>query len=224
MTALLLDAYGTLFDVHAVAGPAEKLFPGSGAALAALWRERQIDYTRLRSLAGRYRDFRAVTGDALDFSADALGLGLDAAGREQLLSAYERLPAFADVGPALATLISGGTRCGILSNGTPKMLEALLGAAGLGSLLWPVLSVDAVQKFKPAPETYALGPIALGVPAAEIVFVSSNGWDVAGAAWSGYTTFWVNRGGRPAERLGVTATATGRSLDDLVRWLAARSP
>lgn len=218
--AILFDVYGTLLDVHGVAATGERLFPGQGAALSALWRTRQIDYTRLRTLSGRYADFARVTADALDYALEALGLAADAAARQQLVAAYETLPAFADAGPALAGLKAGGVRLGVLSNGTPHMLSEGLGAVGLLGLFEQVLSVEAAQAYKTSPAAYRLGPAALGLPAAQIGFVSSNGWDIAGAGWFGFRTFWVNRRGEPPERLGIAPEATGASLADLAAWAA----
>ena len=218
MRALLFDVYGTLVDVHGIAAAADALFPGRGAALSALWRTRQIDYTRLRTLSDRHADFEVVTADALDFAAEKLGLPLTSASRAELLERYLTLPAFPDAAPALATLKTGGLRLGVLSNGTPRMLEQALGAAGIRDLLDHELSVEAAGRFKTAPEAYRLGPEALGLPAGAIGFVSSNGWDVAGAGWFGYATFWVNRTNEPRERLGIAPMGTGRTLHDLVAW------
>lgn len=218
--AVLFDVYGTLLDVNGIAAEAETMFPGYGSALSDLWRTRQIDYTRLRTLSGRHADFAAVTADALDFAADFLGLPLRPAGRERLLSAYAALPAFADAQPALATLGSLGLPLGVLSNGTAPMLEAALGAAGLRPSFRHVLSVEAARKFKTAPEAYGLGPAALGLAAGEIAFVSANGWDAAGAAWFGYSAFWVNRSGAPRERLDAPLAGEGRTLGDLPPFIA----
>jgi 2-haloacid dehalogenase len=219
--AILFDAYGTLLDVAATAEAAEALFPGYGRALSGLWRDKQLAYSWLRTLGGRHADFAAVTADALDHAAASLGLALAPAAREGLIGQYRRLPAFPDVRPALNALGARGVPLAVLSNGTPEMLEAALGAAGLGELLAGVLSIEAAGRYKPAPEAYALGPRRFGAAAHEMLFVSSNGWDIAGAGWFGYRTFWVNRTGQPAERLGATPTATGSELGELVRWLEA---
>lgn len=219
--AIIFDAYGTLLDVHGVAAAAEALFPGRGQALSGLWRDKQLAYSWIRTLAGRHADFARLTADALDHAAEALGLRLAAEGRAGLLAAYRGLPAFSDVAPALAALAEAGLPLGVLSNGTPEMLEAALGAAGLRDRFAAILSIEAVQRYKTAPEAYALGPARFGVAAGELLFVSSNGWDVAGAGWFGYRTFWVNRAGLPRERLGSPPDGTGRSLADLVTALAA---
>ncbi|MDE2048910.1 MAG: haloacid dehalogenase type II, partial [Betaproteobacteria bacterium] len=175
--AVLFDAYGTLFDVYSVAALAGTLFPGQGDALAALWRDKQIDYTRLLTLSGRYLPFWDVTRNALRYACKRLGLSLDAAQEAQLMQAYRTLQAFPEAKPLLEQLRGRDLRTGILSNGDPPMLDAAVRSAGLDGLIDPLLSVDAVGKFKTAPEAYALGPAALGLPAASILFVSSNCWD-----------------------------------------------
>lgn len=220
---IAFDAYGTLFDVYSVVALAEEIFPGDGKALAELWRDRQIEYTRIRTLCGQYADFWTVTGDALDFTCDRLALDLTPRDRDRLMAQYERLPAFPENLHALQELQRLGVRLGILSNGTPWMIANAVAAAGMDGLFDHILSVDSVRKFKTAPEVYQLGPDAFGCSAAEILFVSSNGWDVCGATWFGYTTFWVNRADAPLERLGVRPTAEGHTLDDVVAFARTRS-
>jgi 2-haloacid dehalogenase len=217
--ALLFDVYGTLLDVYGLTDALEALAPGQGAALSALWRQRQIDYTRLRTLSDRYAPFDQLTADGLDFAAEKLGVHLTAPQRAELLRAYDTLPAHADAAPALVALGGRGLHLGALSNGSPQMLATALGAAGLSAHLPTVLSVEAVRAYKTASAAYQLGPEALGLPAGEIGFVSSNAWDAAGATWFGYRVFWVNRAPEPMERLGVTPEAEGRSLADVVRWV-----
>lgn len=220
--AVVFDAYGTLFDVYSVGVLAEQLFPGKGEALTRMWRDRQIDYTRLRTLSNRYEPFDVVTRDALRWTAQALGLALSDEAENRLMQQYARLTAHADALDALQALKRMGQPMAILSNGTPAMLEAAIRHAGMSGLFDPVLSVDAVQQYKTAAAAYQLGPDGLGLPAREMLFVSSNGWDACGASWFGYTTIWINRSGLPAERLGVTPDATGTSLADVVRFVTAR--
>ena len=217
--AIAFDAYGTLFDVYSIGALAEEIFPGDGKALAELWRERQIDYTRLRTLSGQYADFWTVTGDALDFACDRLVLGLTPRNRDRLMAQYERLHAFPENLRVVQELKRLGLALGILSNGTPWMIANAVAAAGMDGLFDHILSVDGVRKFKTAPEAYQLGPDAFGCPASEILFVSSNCWDVCGATWFGYTTFWVNRADAPLERLGVQPTCEGHSLVDVVGFV-----
>lgn len=216
---ILFDAYGTLFDVYSLGPIAESIFPGHGAALAALWREKQVDYSRLRTLCGRYVDFLTLTDESLRHACERLGLDLTEDARRHLLERYARLGAHPDVADTLERLHAHGLPLSILSNGTAAMLAAALSAAGLARLFTHVLSADQVRKFKTAPEVYQLGVAAFGCPAAELVFVSSNGWDACCATWFGYRTFWVNRSGEPVERLGVTPTGEGRSFPDLLGFL-----
>ena len=215
-TAVLFDAYGTLFDVYSVGLLAEQLFPGAGERLAVLWRDKQIDYTRLLTLGGRYKPFWDVTRDGLRHAAARLKLTLDSTAEERLMNQYRHLSAFPENREVLATLKSRGVTTGILSNGDPAMLGIAVRSAGLGDLLDHVLSVDAVRRFKTDPAAYALGPQALRRTAREILFVSSNGWDAIGATWFGYTTLWVNRAGLPLEHLDTTPTRTGSSLRDVL--------
>lgn len=219
--AILFDAYGTLFDVHSVALMAEQLFPGQGTDISALWRAKQIEYTHLRTLSGRYRNFWDVTRDALAFTLARLTPDATAEQAERLMSQYACLTAFPENLGALKKLKTLGLPLGILSNGTPQMLDIAIKSAGMGGIFDHVLSVEAVCQYKTAPAAYQIGPDALKLPAKPILFVSSNGWDAAGAAWFGYTTFWINRGGQPAEHLDVQPTATGRLLTDVVDYAKA---
>jgi len=214
--AFIFDAYGTLFDVHSVieAGRAVSTDP---QALSNLWRQKQLEYTWLRSLMGRYEDFWAVTEDALRFALRRLGITASEASIEALMDAYLSLFPFPEVTAALARL--EGAPLGILSNGSPRMLEAAVRSSGLRALLQHVLSVDAVKVYKPSPKAYALGPRAFGVAAREMLFVSSNAWDVAGAKAFGYLTCWCNRAKAPMEALGVTADYEVERLDQIPETL-----
>lgn len=218
--AIIFDAYGTLFDVYSIGALAERLFPGKGAAVAELWRDKQIEYTRLRTLSNTYKPFWEITQDALVFCSRKLGLPLTLDAQTQLMGQYAKLQAFPENLAVLQALKADGLKLAILSNGNPEMLDAAVRAAGMDGLFTQVLSVHSVQKFKTAPEAYQLGPDMLGVAARDTLFVSSNGWDVCGAAWFGFRTFWVNRSAAPMEELGVTPNGEGRSLDDLRRYVA----
>jgi 2-haloacid dehalogenase len=219
--AVLFDAYGTLFDVYSVALAAEQLFPGRGNALATLWRDKQIEYTRLVSMSARYRPFWDLTRAGLRYAAQRLGLALAPEHEERLMNQYHHLSAFPESLEVLQALRARGLRAGVLSNGDPQMLAVAVRSAGLAALLDPVLSVHATQRYKTDPACYALGPQALGVPAAQILFVSSNAWDAVGATWYGYTTLWVNRSGAPPEALDTEPTRTGSSLRDALDFFAA---
>jgi len=229
--AVIFDAYGTLFDVHSVVAAAEQLFPGHGDALSQLWRQKQIEYTQLRTLAdpsgGLYEPFWAITLDALRFAAARLNLAsaLSPAAEKRLMDEYACLSAFPDTVAALRRLRDRPKcRLAILSNGNPQMLDIAVKSAGMTGLFDYVLSVETVRAYKPAASAYALGTQAFGCAARELVFVSSNGWDVAGATWFGYTTFWINRAGLPAEELGATPRGTGRGMADLVGFVESGCP
>ncbi len=219
LQALIFDAYGTLFDVYSIGALAERLFPGKGAAVADLWRDKQIEYTRLRTLSNTYKPFWEITQDALVYCCRRLELALTIDAQTQLMGQYAKLQAFPETLAVLQSLKRDGFKLAILSNGNPEMLDAAVQAAGMEGLFNQVLSVHGVQKFKTAPEAYQLGPDMLGVAARDTLFVSSNGWDICGAAWFGYRTFWVNRAAAPMEELGVTPNGEGRSLNDLQRYI-----
>lgn len=216
--AVLFDAYGTLFDVYSVGMLAEQLFPGHGDRLALLWRDKQIEYTRLVSMSGRYRPFWELTRAGLRYAALRLGLVLDAAAEERLMNQYRHLSAFPENREVLAELQRRGVPAGILSNGDPEMLGVAVKSAGFADLLQQVLSVHGVQRYKTDPAAYALGPAAFGCAARDILFVSSNGWDAVGATWYGYTTLWVNRAGLPPEQLDTAPTRVGSSLRDVLSF------
>ena len=214
--AVVFDAYGTLFDVYSVALLAEQLFPGQGNALSVLWRDKQIEYTHLTSMGARYRPFWELTRAGLRYAAQRLALALTDAAEAQLMNQYRHLSAFPENHGVLAELKRRGVPAGILSNGDPEMLAVGVKSAGLQDYLAHVLSVDGVRKYKTDPAAYALGPQAFDLPARQILFVSSNGWDAIGATWFGYTTLWVNRQGLPLEQLDTEPTRTGTSLRDVL--------
>ena len=208
----VFDAYGTLFDVHSI-GEAGREITSDPAALSATWRQKQLEYTWLRALMGRYEDFWAVTEAALRHAIRRLGLTASEAQVRRLMDAYLSLACFPEVRGALERL-EGRPRA-ILSNGSPRMLEAAVRSSGLGRYLQQVISVDAVRTYKPAPAVYALGPKQLGIPASELLFVSSNAWDVAGATAFGYRVAWCNRGNAPPEELGVSPDVVVSDLSQL---------
>ena len=221
VAGVLFDAYGTLFDVHAVEGRLESLFPGKGQALSQRWRDKQLAYTWLRTLSGGYADFWAITADALDYACEFERVKLTVEGRAELLATYERLPLFPEVAATLRDLRARGFALGVLSNAGEAMLAKALVATGIDNLFATVLSVERVRKFKTAPEAYSLGPQAFGVPAQELALVSSNGWDAAGAAAFGYRAFWINRNDAPRERFGAAPAGEGRTMADLAAFLEA---
>ncbi len=216
MKALVFDAYGTLFDVFSVTSLCEELFPGHGKQLAEMWRTKQLEYSWLRSLMGRYRDFWAMTEDALVYSANRLKLDLTVTKRGQLMASYLDLAAFPDVKPGLEELKRIGMRLAILSNGEPKMLKAAVQSAGIHELIDAIFSVDTVKIFKPSPRVYTQLQDALKIDKAEIGFVSSNNWDVNGAGSAGLTTFWIQRSSLDIpEELGYPPTHLVTAITDL---------
>ena len=217
--AVVFDAYGTLFDVHSVVDRCEQLFPGRGEALSKLWRSKQLEYTWLRSLIGRYEEFESITHAALTHSCAALALHLDSAGSRLLLDEYRRLTVYPDVLGVLQSL--RGVQLAILSNGSPPMLQAVVHNAGLEPLFNAVLSVDPLRIFKPHPSIYQLAVDRLGAKVGNIAFVSSNYWDAAGATSFGFRTFWINRAGMQPDELGCAPHRSLKRLDELPRALAA---
>ncbi|MEO6986098.1 MAG: haloacid dehalogenase type II [Paralcaligenes sp.] len=217
--AITFDAYGTLFDVYSVETQAESLFPGHGTQLAGIWRDKQIEYSRLRTLSDHYVDFWQITEDALEFACERLGQALTADARKSLMGAYAELEAFPENVQALEQLKTLGIPLSILSNGTPWMLEQAVAASGLGEFFDHVLSVDTIRRYKTAPEAYQMALDAFGCEASDILFVSSNCWDVIGATWFGYRTIWLNRYDLPLDRLGVTPHRIGTSLQDVVDYV-----
>ena len=225
--AVLFDAYGTLFDVYSVAQLAEELFPGQGQALSVLWRDKQIEYTRLVTTSNHgahYQPFSVLTRAALVFAIKKLVVGPGETmtqddfllehepAIDMLLAQYQQLDAFPENLAVLQQLKARGIPAGILSNGDAAMLLAAVHSAGFDGLLDHVISVDPIRKFKTHPDAYALGEQATGLAARDILFVSCNAWDALGATWHGYTTLWVNRYHLPFEELGTQPNRTGGDL------------
>ncbi len=209
----VFDAYGTLFDVHAVIVAAERKFPGRGTEISNRWRAKQLEYTWLRSLMDRYEDFWRVTEAALIATCNAMNLPLDARARAELMNACLQLDPFPEVRKALSAL--SATPLAILSNGTPKMLEQVVKNAGFEGVFSHIISVDEVRTYKPRAAAYQLAVRKTGVEKDVIGFVSSNFFDVAGAKVFGFRTHWINRSGITPDELGVSPDATLKSLMDL---------
>jgi 2-haloacid dehalogenase len=213
MKAIVFDAYGTLFDVHSVIQACEREFPGQGAALSREWRAKQLEYTWLRSLMARYEDFWRVTEAALEFTCRARGLSLAPEAKARLMDEYLHLAPFPEVRDTLAALSSHTLL--ILSNGSTRMLAAVVESAGLTGVFAHVLSVDTVKIYKPSPAVYQLAATRTKLERGAIGFVSSNSWDVCGAAAFGYEAYWVNRSGATLDVLGVAPKATLSTLAEL---------
>ncbi len=229
--AVLFDAYGTLFDVYSVGVLAEQLFPGHGAAIGQVWRDKQIEYTRLVTTSNHgehYRPFWELTRAGLLFAIKKIakeGLSTLAPAQleekvEALMAQYLKLTAFPENHEVLQALKARGIPTGVLSNGNMDMLQAVVDSAQLGPLLDHVISIDGIRKYKTHPDAYALGPLATGVPASETLFVSCNAWDALAATWYGYQTLWVNRAGGAFEELGTRPTREGSSLRDVMHFFS----
>jgi 2-haloacid dehalogenase len=220
--AFVFDAYGTLFDVHSVVATVGNNIPGDLRALSNLWRQKQLEYTWLRSLMERYEDFWEVTRAALRSAIMQLKIEASGAELDRLMQAYLRPRAFPEVISVLDAL--KGTPMAILSNGSPRMLESAVQHNGLTPYFAEIISVDEVKTYKPSPRAYALAARALNIPHEEILFVSSNSWDAAGAKAFGYKVCWCNRSQGNMEELGISVDLTVLSLDQIASSLTQASP
>jgi 2-haloacid dehalogenase len=216
---VVFDAYGTLFDVYSIGALAEKLYPGQGAALSVLWRDKQIEYTRLISLSDsnpqgsrHYQSFWDITRASLRYALARLGLVHTHANEDALMAQYAKLSAFPENLGVLQALRQRGVATAILSNGSPEMLQSAVHSAGMSELLDAVLSVDSLRQFKTTPTSYQMVQDHFGFAPADVLFVSSNAWDALGATWFGFQTLWVNRQGLPPEAIGPAPHHTGHDL------------
>ncbi len=200
--AVVFDAYGTLFDVLSVVAACNEIWPNQGEALSRLWRSKQLEYTWLRTLMDRYADFYTVTAEALAYACAAMNLRLTRAVQDRLMDRYLHLSAFPEV-PAALTGLRPGRQLAIFSNGSPDMLDPLVSNAGLAGSFDYVLSVDAAKVYKPDPRAYALVAEHLRLKPAQMLYISSNPFDVIGARSFGFRVVWVNRVGATFDRLGV---------------------
>ena len=216
----VFDAYGTLFDVTAAAARLKSKLGDKAGQLAEIWRRKQLEYTWLRSLMGRYEDFWQVTSDSLGYAMDTLKIA-DPALRAQLMQLYLALDAYPEVKRTLERLKSVKMQTAILSNGTQTMLVSAAKHAGIYPLLDQVLTVEPLATYKPSPAVYQLACDKLGVTAARICYLSSNAWDVAGAAAFGFRVVWVNRFGQLPEVLPGEPVASVKSLDELPALVGA---
>lgn len=213
ISACVFDAYGTLFDVNAAVARCREQIGPQADRLAELWRQKQLQYSWLRSLMRRHVDFRQVTGDALDHAMASVGI-VDGVLRARLMDLYQTLDAYADALPCLQRLKGAGMTTAILSNGSKPMLNAAVESAHMAPLLDAVLSVDDAGIFKPDAAVYRLATDRFGLSRSQICFVSSNGWDAHAAADYGFQTAWCNRSGAPRERLPGRLAA---EIDSLAR-------
>ena len=226
ITTCIFAAYGTLYDVAAAARraaeqPGQTRLAEVWPKLAADWRAKQLQYTWLRAITGEHVPFWEVTKDGLDWAMEASGLD-DPVLRETLLALYWELPAYPEAPRMLATLKAAGLTTGILSNGSPEMLEGARDFSGLGAWLDATLSVEEVGIFKPSSRVYDMVGAHFGTTPDQVLFVSANGWDAAGAAGYGFTTVWVNRAGEPVDRMPARPqhiVTDLTSIPDLVKGL-----
>jgi len=214
VTACVFDAYGTLFDVATPAGKCSAELGDKAPQLAAIWRTKQLEYTWLRSLMGEYVDFWQVTGQGLDFAMAALEID-DLALRARLMEMYLELDCYPEVPEMLRRVRDGGKTTGILTNGSPTMITAALKSAALYDVIDHRMTVDPLRIYRPDPRVYQIAVDTIGAEPAQICFMSSNAWDVAGAAHFGFQVVWINRFGQPRERLPGTPVAELTSLEDL---------
>ena len=218
--ACVFDAYGTLFDYASAAARCRDALGERLAPLTALWRDKQLQYTWLRAVQGRHADFWQVTGEALDFTLETLGVR-DPTLAARLMDLYRTPDAFPEVPAMLRRLKAAGMPTAVLSNGSPEMLAAAVEHAGLGPLLDTVLSVEEVGVYKPHPKVYQLAVERLGVPSRAIAFQSSNAWDAYAASAFGMQVVWCNRYGQQPERLPGRPDREITSLVDLAALVGA---
>ena len=215
--AIAFDAF-PIFDPRPIAALTESLFPGKGSAIMNVWRARQFEYQWIRALSGRYADFLQTTEESLLFASKQLELELTAQQRERLMSEWSHLRVWPDVPETVKTLRKSGFRLAVLSNMTRAVLAEGLKRAQLESMFEAILSTDQIHSYKPDPRSYQLAADHFHLRREEILFVAFAGWDVAGAKWFGYPTFWVNRLDAAPEELGVEAHASGPDLTSLTRF------
>jgi 2-haloacid dehalogenase len=219
--AIAFDGF-TVFDARPVAAVAERVFPGRGEEMNALWRARQFEYAWLRTVGHQYVDFWQVTEEALTFSCTSLKLELTTADRDRLMQSYLELKAWPDALAGLKRLKAAGLRLAFLSNFTVAMLDQAVKNSDLEGIFEDHLSTDRVRAFKPDPRAYGMAMNAFGLRKEEVVFAAFGGWDAMGAKWFGYPTFWMNRAQAATEQLGVVPDGVGSDLNDLAMFVQAR--
>ena len=218
IAAVLFDAF-PVFDPRPIFAAAEEVFPGRGNDLGELWRDRQFEYTWLRSLGGRYQDFWQVTESALVFAAESLKLDLTPEKSDRLMKGYLKLKAWPEVPGVLKALRERGIRLAFLSNFTPHMLDSCIQHSGLQGMFDHLLSTDAVKTYKPDPRAYRMGTDVFNLRREQMAFVAFAGWDAVGAKWFGYPTFWANRRNQPVAEMGVLPDASGGNLSTLIDFV-----
>ena len=214
--ALVFDVYGTLFDVHAVKAKADELYPEHGADISQVWRQKQLEYSFLRQLNGQYVPFSQVTRDALRYALLQLKLHVTEENIAALMEAYLELSHYEEVEAVLQEM--RGKQLAVFSNGSHDMLDPLIEQSGLGSLFDHIISVDDIKQYKPTPAAYMHALNTLGLKREEVLFMSSNGWDITGAKSFGFRTAWINRSGLPVEELNLDPDSIYDDLNGLLEW------
>jgi 2-haloacid dehalogenase len=218
--AVAIDAF-VIFDPRGLTKQAEESFPGRGTEFTNLWRTTQFQYTWLRTIGGRYKDFGQVIQDALEYTATTMQLELTQAQRQDFLNMYRTLPLWPDVSETLEEIRSRGIRLAFLSNFSAAMLDSNLASAKLKGYFEPHLTTDLVKAFKPSPLAYGMGPNGFGLERDEIAFAAFGGWDAVGAKWFGYPTVWVNRTKVNLERLDAQPDAIVTNLKGVLDFVNA---
>lgn len=221
---IVFDLYGTLYDVHSVAAACDAFHPGRGREISMVWRQKQLEYTWLRSLMDDYADFEQLTRDALVFTSGQLQLSLDDAALAALCAEYLRIAPYPEVPAALARLQAIGLPLAILSNGSANSIRSVVTASGLEQRFAHLISADSVRIFKPHDKVYQLAEQLMHCDRSELLFVSSNAWDASGARHFGYPVCWINRIGNTFDELGQSPDHIVQGLDQLADWLQTRQP
>ncbi|TYS63491.1 haloacid dehalogenase type II [Sutcliffiella horikoshii] len=216
ITTFVFDVYGTLFDVHSVKEKADELFDGRGTEISDIWRRKQLEYSFLRQMMGNYEKFSDVTEDSLKYALNQLSISYSKKEVDSLLEQYISLRAYEEVQDVLSTLKENGKVLAVFSNGSRDMLEPLVEQAGLSNYFERIISVDDIKQYKPTPASYTSVLKVLGVKREEVLFMSSNGWDISGAKNFGFHTAWINRNHLPQEELGLAPDYTFDSLDAIL--------
>ncbi len=219
--AIVFDLYGTLYDVHSVARACEDMFPEKGDQIARLWRQKQLEYTWLRSLMERYVDFEDATDDALRFTCNQLGLALDAGSLRRLSDQYLQLEPHAEMPATLRRLKDAGLALAICSNGSHRSIGQVVANSGLKWAFDQLISVEDVKVFKPHRKVYLLAEQRMGHARENLLFVSSDGWDASAATLFGFPVCWVNRSGGPPDELGATPSVMVGDLTQMADWALA---
>lgn len=218
--AFVFDVYGTLFDVHSVKTVCEHHFPGKGTQISQTWRKKQLEYFFIRQITGRYEDFSVVTRDALRYALAESGVTASEEVERTIITTYAELSPYDEVEHVLQKLKD--KQLVILSNGTKDMLEAIIQNAQFTDLFDDLVSIDEVKQYKPSPAAYMHWFKTAGVKRDEVLFMSSNGWDIIGAGHFGFKTAWINRDENPAETLDVKPDAVYADLSGVLEWVSSK--